>query len=80
MKIRFYSNTALKFINKQPPKQRQRIIDAIKNLPAGDVVPMKNKDNVFRLRVGEYRVTFAIDYEQDEIIVRTAGNRGDVYK
>jgi len=80
MKVRIYDNTAIKFINKQPPKQRQRIMEAIERLPDGDVVAMKNKDNVYRLRIGDYRVTFAIYHDRDEIIIRTVGNRGDVYK
>jgi len=55
-------------------------MEAIARLPAGDVVAMKNNDNIFCLRVGDYRITFAIYYDRDEIIIRTAGNRGDIYK
>ena len=80
MKIRFHDNTAMKFINKQPPKQKERIMAAIKALPEGDVKPMANKPGIYRLRVGDYRFTYSLDYKNDEIIIRTAGNRGDVYK
>ena len=78
MKIRFYNNTALKFIQKQPPKQQQRIMAAIKRLPAGDVKLLKGKESFYRLRVGDYRVTFALS--KDEIIIRAIDNRGDAYK
>jgi len=80
MNIRFYNNTALKFIRKQQAKQQQRIMAAIKRLPEGDIKLLKGKDNIYRLRVGDYRVTFSIDHVQEEIIIRTADNRGDIYK
>ena len=80
MKIRFYNNTAMKFINKQPPKQKERIMAAILALPEGDIKPMVNKPGVYRLRVGDYRFTYSMDCEKNEIIIRTAGNRGDIYK
>ena len=78
MKIRFYNNTALKFIQKQPPKQQQRIMAAIKRLPAGDIKLLKGKEGFYRLRVGDYRITFALS--KDEIIIRAVDNRGDAYK
>ena len=80
MKIRFYDNTALKFLRKQPPKQQQRLMDAIQRLPAGDVKVLKGMDSFCRLRVGSYRIIFVINYDRDEIVIRTIENRGDVYK
>jgi len=78
MKIRFYDNTAAKFIEKQPPKQQQRILSALKRLPVGDVKPLRGPDSFMRLRVGDYRIVFFMD--EDTVIVRNVGNRGDVYK
>ena len=80
MKMRFQRSTALKFIAKQPPKQKERILAAIERLPAGDVVALENRPGYYRLRIGDYRVVFSIDYVQDMISVYHVGNRGDVYK
>jgi len=78
MKFRFYNNTALKFIGKQPPKQRQRIMEAIQKIPEGDIKALKSLDSYLRLRVGDYRIIFVV--EDDTVIIRDVGNRGDVYK
>ena len=72
---------AMKFLQKQPQAQRERLLRAIQGLPDnGDIKPMSGHENLYRLRVGSYRVIYTI--EGDLIIVRvlTIGNRGDVYK
>lgn len=72
---------AMKFLQKQPPAQRERLLRAIQGLPGkGDIKPMSGYENLYRLRVGTYRVIYTL--ENDLLIVRvlTAGNRGDVYK
>ena len=72
---------ALKFLQKQPPEQRERLLRAIQALPGvGDIKPLTGHKSLYRLRVGSYRVIYTI--EDDLLIVRvlTIGNRGDVYK
>lgn len=72
---------AMKFLLKQPQTQRERLLRAIQALPDnGDIKPMSGYENLYRLRVGSYRVIYTI--EGDLLIVRvlTIGNRGDVYK
>ena len=72
---------ALKFLQKQPKAQQERILKAIQGLPeTGDIKPMGGHENLYRLRVGPYRVLYTV--EDDLLIVRvlTVGNRGDVYK
>ncbi len=72
---------AIKFLQKQPQAQRERLLKAIQGLPDnGDIKPMSGHENLYRLRVGSYRVIYTI--EGDLLIVRvlTIGNRGDVYK
>ena len=71
----------LKFLQKQPLQQRERILKAIQKLPNdGDIKPLSGHENLYRLRVGSYRVLYTI--EGDLLIVRvlTIGNRGDIYK
>ena len=80
MKVQFQRNAALKFILKQPQKQKERIFAAINELPEGDIVPMSGMPGYYRMRVGDYRVVFTIDYDDEIITIRNAGNRGDAYK
>ena len=73
--------SALKFIQKQPPQQQQRILFAIKRLPTeGDIKAMRGYRGYFRLRVGDYRVIYTINNNKLIINVINVGNRGDVYK
>jgi len=71
---------ARKFIDSQSKEQQRRILSAIGKLPDGDVKPLQKYPNVFRLRVGGYRIIFT---RQDNILlirVIDAGNRGQIYK
>ena len=43
------------------------------------VTPLSGSD-LFRLRVGGYRVLFSIDAEKDMLMVELVRTRGDVYK
>ncbi len=74
-----YKKKALKFIQKQPKDQQERIIKAINKLPSGDIVPVETT-NAYRLRVGDYRIFFTIDNNILKIVIINAGNRGQVYK
>jgi len=70
---------ARKFIERQPLKAQNRIVQAIYALPEGDIQPLRGKNGIFRLRVGDYRITFRFE-DSNTIIVHHAGNRGDIYK
>ena len=69
-----------KFIDKQDKGTRARIYEAIKELPAGDVKRMQTKQELYRLRVGEFRFVFNIIHNEIVINVIDADNRGDIYK
>lgn len=72
---------AIKFISKQPQKQKERIFRAIYKLPEiGDVKAMKGYTNHYRLRVGDYRVIYTLDNDILLVNVIAVGNRGDIYK
>ena len=72
---------AVKFLQKQPQAQRERLLRAIQGLPDnGDIKPMSGHINLFRLRVGSYRVIYTIEGNLLIVRVLTIGNRGDVYK
>lgn len=72
---------AKKFIDKLQINEKKRIVSAIEQLPNGeDIKKLKGYDELFRLRVGEYRIIYTIDNGKLIIYVVDAGNRGDIYK
>lgn len=77
MEIR-YSKQALKYLKKLHKPKREQIVNAIHLLPSGDVKKMKGEDNLYRLRVNDYRVLFS----QDGVIIMITkiGSRGDIYQ
>jgi len=40
---------------------------------------MKGMENIYRLRVGTYRVVYTSDYSNEIIQVLAIDNRGDIY-
>ncbi len=72
-----YSKQAEKFLKKQSADTRERIKSAIHKLPSGDVKKLQGL-NIYRLRVGDYRVIFNKD--GNIIYIELIGNRGQIYK
>lgn len=71
---------AKKFIDKLPMPTKKRIIEAINLLPYGsDIKQMKGHDDLFRLRVGDYRIIYTVDNGELIVYVIGAGNRGQIY-
>ena len=76
-----FDKPAQKFILKQPPAQRIRLLAAIKRLPdEGDRKTLKGSPGYFRLRVGDYRVIYTVENKKLIVRIVNVGNRGDVYK
>lgn len=72
---------AKRFIDKLPMNEKRRIVSAIEQLPNGeDIKKLKGHNELFRLRVGEYRIIYTIDNGELIIYIVDAGNRGDIYK
>ncbi len=57
---------------------KQRIKEAIQQLPSGDIKKLKGYTNAYRLRVGDYRVIY--DMMDDMIRINNVLPRGDAYK
>ena len=71
---------AKKFIDKLPMPTKKRIIEAINLLPYGsDIKQMKGHDDLFRLRVGDYRIIYTVDNGELIVYVIGAENRGQIY-
>jgi len=78
---KIYSRAFIKKLKKHDIKFRRRIMDAISKIPQeGDIKKLKGLKlkNVFRLRVGKYRVIFIV--KEDKIYVLDIDSRGDIYK
>lgn len=75
---------AMKFIQKQERRQQERLLKAIYALPLiGDIKKMIGENNLYRLRVGDYRLLFEMLEKSNEIMlidVTNADNRGQIYK
>jgi len=79
-----YRKAAEKYLDSQTVKTQIRIMDAVDELPHGDVIKLKGRDG-YRLVVGGHRVLFDYTGKFTEdgksiIDVVTIGPRGDVYK
>jgi len=72
-----YSKQAIKFLNKQDLQTKNRIVDAIHDIPNGDIKKLKDRTG-YRLRVGSYRIIF--DKSGNIIRIEKIDNRGQVYK
>lgn len=67
------------------PKVRERIIKKIKwlsrNFANITPIPLQGVcSDFFKLRVGDYRVIYDLDYEESKIIVRYIDHRSNVYE
>lgn len=71
---------AKKFIDKLPLNEKRRVVAAIEQLPNGNnIKKMKKHDDLFRLRVGDYRIIYTVDNGELIVYVIDAGNRGQIY-
>lgn len=77
------SRTAEKQLRKLPRREQERVVAAILPL-AGNPRPRGSRklsgyDDVFRLRVGRYRVLYSVEQRRLVVIVLKIGHRREVY-
>ena len=76
--------TAEKSLDSIPRSTRRRIADALEGLrddprPAG-VVKLAGTENLWRIRIGNYRVVYGIDDDRLIVLVLRVAHRKDVYR
>lgn len=71
------SKQSEKFLKRQAPAVRERILNAIRRLPEGDIKKLRGTDK-YRLRVGDFRVIF--DRNGNAIYIERIYNQGQVYR
>ncbi len=63
---------------------QNRIAVGLKGLlelpPEGDIKNMKGYTNLYRLRIGTFRILFEVNHDEKIIYIQAVGNRGDIYK
>ena len=78
------SATAEKQIRKLPRDGQIRVLQAIRSLATQPTPPGSRKvrgyDDIFRIRVGMYRVLYRVEGRRLLIIILKIGNRRDVYR
>jgi mRNA interferase RelE/StbE len=78
------SATAERQIRKLPRNEQLRVLRVIQGLSIDPRPPGCRKlsgfDDVFRVRIGRYRVLYAIEDRRLVIIVLKVGDRKDVYR
>lgn len=81
----FYDNQPKKFLKNQDNNLSKRILDKIDLLLPKDPVPHNSKrivgykTPVFRIRIGDYRVLYRINYDENRIIIIKIDRRSKVY-
>lgn len=73
------SSQAKKYLESQDKKTKERIRKAIEGIPEGDIVPMENSENSYRLRKGDFRIIFHWVSDK-QIAIEKILPRGQVYK
>ena len=83
MKI-IHSKQSQKYLKKSNTTTTKRLEDAILKLslnpPVGDIKPIEGYENIYRARVGNLRIVFIIDENNNTINIIKILPRGDVYK
>jgi len=81
----FLDIPAQRFLKKLDIPSAQRVIGLIKKLTE-DPIPhdskriMGEKEKVFRIRVGKFRVLYRVDYENYRVVVINIDYRDRIYK
>ncbi len=82
MKIEF-GTRALKFLSKLEKVSKERIFKRIKELCEdpfpSDVKKLKGEPDVYRIRIGDFRVLYRIISEDDVILIFRVDKRSRVY-
>jgi len=71
-----------KYLNSLNEPDFSRITNALEKLklepPKGDIIKMQDRKNGYRLRIGDYRVIFHFESEDEKIIVSEIDRRGQI--
>jgi mRNA interferase RelE/StbE len=80
-----YDNQPIKFLKKQDKHTTKRLLDKIKQTLTETPVPhdaksLINKPNCFRIRIGDFRALYRINYQEKLVVIFKLDKRGKVFK
>jgi mRNA-degrading endonuclease RelE of RelBE toxin-antitoxin system len=74
---------ALKEIDALPIDDKNRILNSLREMAtdpfSGDVKPIKGVKGLLRRRVGDFRISFTVNFEKSEVAVLKVGRRESFY-
>ena len=73
-----YTKKARKNIKALDIRVKDRVKEGIEKIPFGDIKKLQGYSNLYRLRIGDYRVIYQT--ENDTIIIDAVLPRGEAYK
>lgn len=78
---------SLDYLKTLDEKRKRRIRDAVLILEADpvpfkacDVVKLKGFENAYRIRIGDHRIVYEVQWQKRIIIISYIGPRGKAYK
>jgi mRNA interferase RelE/StbE len=79
------ASRAKQFLKKTQKDAQNRVIEKIKELAVNPFPPdakrvIGRKEKVFRVRVGKYRITYVVFYENNEILISDIDKRERIYQ
>lgn len=79
------SESAEKFLEKVPKKDRMRILEkidslAIDSMPSGSIKLQGQRPTLYRIRSGDYRVVYSIKKDILVVLVVEIGHRREIYR
>ena len=74
-----YVKMAAKALERLDTLTKHRIRQGILGIPSGDIKRLQGHNELFRLRVGDWRIVYSLP-NADTVLVERIAPRGDVYK
>ena len=79
-----FASRAVKDLRSLPRKSQEQIIEKAEDLsenpyPKGCLKLKGMKEEIWRIRIGDYRVLYAVDDSIEIVDIRRIGHRKDVY-
>ena len=79
-----FKSSAAKELKKLPTELQLRVANTIEKLAEDPrfpgVIKLKGNDNLYRCRVGEYRIIYLVNDSKQKIVVTRVRHRKDVYR
>ena len=74
-----YAKQAIKVIARLDSPTKQRIRRGISGIPLGDIKRLQGHTELYRLRVGDWRILFSYP-DAETVLIERVSPRGEAYK